>query len=184
MEDVQFRKSYKEHSYFKVVKDEKKNITKDYIYLRNNAPLSTVAHELFHKVDRDNKITKNRLLDQSIINDYNNLIKSAEDTGLSISDMLYLKYPEAFEKKGRLKEEYRGISDIINGMTKGKINLGYYHKDGYWEKTYKLQKETFAQYVRFLYDNNLDVMKMINEIFPETTVSVYNIVKVIELFGV
>ena len=68
-------------------------------------------------------------------------------------------------------------------MTNGKVKLGYGHKNDYWENTYKLSKETFAQYGRFMYDNNPDVMKMINEIFPETTSSVSNILKAVELFG-
>lgn len=175
MDNVEFEKSKREHSYF--AGEENK------IYLLNNIPVSTIAHELFHKIDKDNGITIGRVLDDSIEKDYKNLIESAEKAGLSIEDMLYSKYPEAFEKKGRLKEKYRGVSDIINGMTNGEINLGYYHKTEYWKKPYKLQKETFAQYGRFLYDNNSEVMKTVNELFPATTYSVNNILKAIELFG-
>lgn len=175
IKNVEFEKSQRQHSYFSGKENK--------VYLLNNIPPSTVAHELFHKIDKDNGITKGKMLDESIKKDYENLLKSAEKTGLSIEDMLYSKYPEAFEKKGRLKEEYRGVSDIINGMTNGKVKLGYGHKNDYWENTYKLSKETFAQYGRFLYDNNPDVMKMVNEIFPETTSSVSNILKAIELFG-
>ena len=42
--------------------------------------------------------------------------------------------------------------------------------------------ETFAQYGRFLYDNNPKVIQMVNEIFPETTSSVNNILKAVETF--
>ena len=175
IKNVEFEKSQRQHSYFSGKENK--------VYLLNNIPPSTVAHELFHKIDKDNGITKGKMLDESIKKDYENLLKSAEKTGLSIEDMLYSKYPEAFEKKGRLKEEYRGVSDIINGMTKGKVKLGYKHDEDYWSKPQKLQKETFAQYGRFLYDNNPEVIQMINEIFPETTSSVNDILKAVELFG-
>lgn len=51
--------------------------------------------------------------------------------------MLYSKYKEAFEtlENGtlKLKDEYRGISDILNGMSGGKIQFGYGHKPIYWQ---------------------------------------------------
>ena len=69
------------------------------VYLAKRATLTTIAHELFHKVDYDNEIIQNGLLDDCINSDYENLKKIAEKAGLSIEDMLYLKYPEAFKKK-------------------------------------------------------------------------------------
>ncbi|MDE6729355.1 MAG: hypothetical protein K2J71_01075, partial [Oscillospiraceae bacterium] len=68
---------------------------------------------------------------------------------------------------------------IINGMTGGEINLGYYHEDDYWKKPFKLPKETFAHYGRFYYDNNPDVLKLVNEILPETSKQVKMIVNLI-----
>ncbi|MDE6005712.1 MAG: phage head morphogenesis protein, partial [Oscillospiraceae bacterium] len=161
-EDVTFKKSKRKKNYFK----KKENA----VYLVKNPKLSTIAHELFHKVDHDNEITRNRLLEDCINSDYENLRKIAEKAGLSLEDMLYLKYPEAFEEKGRMKEEYRGFSDIIHGMTLQKVNLGYGHyEDGYWEKPLKLEKETFAQYGRIYYKNNPNVMKLVSEMLPKTS---------------
>lgn len=33
-----------------------------------------------------------------------------------------------------VKEEYRGISDILHGMSDGEIYMGYSHKSEYWKK--------------------------------------------------
>ena len=153
------------------------------VYLSRSSTPSTIAHELFHKIDHKNNISKEKMLNKSIDKDYRSLLKNAESAGLSIEDMLYSKYAKAFEKRGKLKEDYRGVSDIINGMTDGKVNLGYFHKTEYWQRSGTLQKETFAQYGRFFYDENSDVMQMVNEIFPETTLTVNNILKAIEIFG-
>ncbi|MDE7105099.1 MAG: phage minor capsid protein [Ruminococcus sp.] len=174
--NVTFEKSQRKNSYF--------NSDENKVYIAKGATPSTIAHELFHKTDHDNKITGSGLLDKCIDLDYKNLKNNAEKAGLSLEDMLYLKYPEAFEKKGRMKEEYRGFSDIINGMTKGNVKLSYGHnKDGYWDKPLKLQKETFAQYGRFYYENNPDVMKLVNEMLPEISKQIEKIINVIFQFG-
>ena len=86
--------------------------------------------------------------------------------------MLYSRYPEAFEKTGSetvIKEEYRGISDIIHGSSGGSIFLGYGHKArGYWEKERALEKEVFAQYGRIVVNENEKVKKMFRELFPDS----------------
>ena len=111
--NVTFEKSLIKKSYF--------NHTENKIYLAKSATPSTVSHELFHKVDHDNKITLSGLLDKCLSSDYENIKKISENAGLSIEDMLYLNYPEAFDKKEIMKEEYRGFSDIIHGMTRSLI---------------------------------------------------------------
>lgn len=174
--NVTFDKSQKKVSYF--------NSDENKVYITKNATPSTIAHELFHKADHYNHIVESGLLDKCINNDYESLKNKAEKAGLSIGDMLYLMYPEAFERKGKMKVEYRGFSDIINGMTKGSVKLGYGHdKSDYWEKNLKLQRETFAQYGRFYYDNNSDVLKLVNEILPETSKQMDMIVNLISRFG-
>lgn len=173
--NVTFDKSLRKNSYF--------NSAENKVYLAKNATPSTIAHELFHKADHHNNIVESGLLDKCINLDYENLKNKAEKTGLSIEDMLYLNYPEAFERKGRMKVEYRGLSDIISGMTGGDVKLGYYHEDSYWKKASKLQKETFAQYGRFYYDNNSDVLRLVNEILPETSKQMNMIINLISRFG-
>lgn len=172
-QNVQYEKS----------KDNRNRIIDGTIYLANSAEPSTIAHELFHKVDTDNKITSSGMLDKCVKADYDNLIKQAQEAGQTIEDMLYLKYPNAFEHKGILKPEYRGISDIINGMTGGRINLGYRHSNSYWAKPQRLQRETFAQYGRMLFEENEDTWKMVRDIFPETTKQINSIIPAVAQFG-
>ena len=123
--------------------------------------------------------------DKCIANDYSNLVKAAKQSGQNLEDMLYLKYPEAFVRKGRLKKEYRGISDIIHGISYSAIDLAYGHyKDGYWTKKFKIQKETFAQYGRMYFEENENVLKMLQDVFPETTEQIESIISVIARYGV
>ena len=142
------------------------------IYLSGDATPSTLAHELFHKLDREYGISESGLLSNSIKNDYQRLKNIAEGYGGSIEDMLYSKYKEAFEtlESGtlKLKDEYRGISDILNGMSGGEIWFGYGHRDYYWQRSLALEKETFAQFGRTLYDGDKSAMDMLKYICPET----------------
>lgn len=154
------------------------------VYLTNTAKSSTIAHELFHKVDKENNISLGGMLDKCISADFENLMKSSEKAGQSLEDMLYSNYRNAFKRKGRMKEEYCGVSDIINGMTKGEVDFGYGHYNGnYWNKPYKLQKETFAQYGRIYFESNKETVKMIQEIFPETTSQINKIIFAVAQFG-
>lgn len=83
-----------------------------------------------------------------------------------------------------MKEAYKGFSDIINGMTKGEISFRYGHfKDGYWERKQALQKETFANYGGFYYNNDPDVLRLVNEILPKTSKEMQELVNTISLFG-
>ncbi|MBQ1538652.1 MAG: hypothetical protein IIZ73_10120 [Ruminococcus sp.] len=168
---------------FEKSKDSRNRIINDTIYLANSAIPSTIAHELFHKVDTDNKISSSGVLDKCVKSDYDSLIKQAQDAGQTIEDMLYLKYPNAFERKGLLKSEYRGVSDIINGMTGGQVNLGYRHSNSYWAKPQKLQRETFAQYGRMLFEENEDTWAMVRDIFPGTTKQIDSIIPAVAQFG-
>ena len=61
-------------------------------------------------------------------------------------------------------------------MTNGKTNLGYRHSISYWKKPYSLQKETFAQYGRMYYEENDDVLKMLKELFVDTTAQIDSII--------
>ena len=70
------------------------NMGENKIYLYKNATPSTVAHELFHKIDNDNSISVSGILDDCIRSDYERLVKKAEKAGQNLEDMLFLKYPE------------------------------------------------------------------------------------------
>ena len=104
----------------------------------------------------------------------------ARGYGNSIEDMLYSRYQDAFtdSKRGiKFKPEYLGISDIINGMSQGKVKTGYYHSAEYWKRENALEKETWAQFGRILFEQNDEVMDLLSELFPETTDEVLRILK-------
>ena len=111
------------------------------------------------------------MLSKSVISDYNKLQNLAKGYGKSIEEMLYSRYPKAFRKdteKLALKEEYLGISDILNGMSSGEINLGYWHDKEYWKKTGRVEAESFAQFGRALYGGNPEVLDMFKSLFPNS----------------
>lgn len=167
-----FGKSQRKNSYF--------NPDDHKIYVSQRATADTIAHELFHEIDNTYRIIDNGALTEQIQSDYKRLIRVSKKHGKSIENMLYSKYPEAFEmgRHGiKLKEEYRGISDILNGMSSGKIRLGYRHEDSYWEKEKRIESETWAQYGRMLFQDDEKVLEFAEVLFPETTVEVLRILK-------
>lgn len=169
---TRFGKSQRKNSYFDL-----NNCT---IYVSQSATAETIAHELFHEIDKTYGIIDNGALEEQIRNDYKRLMKASEKHGNSIKNMLYSKYSEAFEmgRRGlKLKEEYRGISDILNGMSAGKISLGYRHEESYWKKEKSLERETWAQYGRMIFQDNEKVLEFAEVLFPETTVEVLRILK-------
>ena len=93
--------------------------------------------------------------------------------------MLLSIYPKAFKSNGKMKEEYRRVSDIFSGLSMNKINFGYGHSKKYWVKVGNLGKETFAQYGRFYFEENPDVLDIIKKLFPETTKAMNNAIDVI-----
>lgn len=150
------------------------------VCLSKDAQTSTVAHELFHEIDQIYGISEDHMISKQIQNDYQRLRNVARGYGNSIEDMLYSRYQDAFtdSKRGiKFKPEYRGISDIINGMSQGKVKTGYYHSAEYWKRENALEKETWAQFGRILFEQNEEVMDLLSELLPETTSEVLRILK-------
>ncbi len=171
--DVKFVRWNKKGSRFK----SKKNV----ILLGYNATASTIAHELFHKIDHTYGISESGILTNVIQKDYKYLQYLPKTYGISIEDMLYLKYSHIFVRKNKVKEHYAGISDILNGMSKGKIKLGYIHPDpDYWNKPFALEKETWANYGSMIYIRNEEAWITANNIFPSITKQVNVILKEFE----
>lgn len=142
------------------------------IYLAKSAGVDTIAHELFHEIDDIYGLTETGLLSKSVMSDYRRLQNFSKGYGKSIPEMLYSRYPEAFEIEDsdmKIKESYRGISDIIHGSSNGDIFLGYGHMaDGYWKKEKALEKEMFAQYGRTVFNGDKDAIRMFQEVFPDS----------------
>lgn len=148
------------------------------IYLARNIDKTTIAHELFHEIDNTYGITDNGALKTELIKDYEHLKKISR--GKSIADMIYYRHPEIFDKSYVeliVKSEYRGISDILSGLTEGNMDLGYYHSKEYWKNPGALQRETWAQYGRMYYSEDEKVLKILQELFPDTTKEFERIIK-------
>ena len=136
------------------------------VEISRDAEASTLAHELFHQLDADRRISSTLM--EGLIQDY---VALSVQSGGDIKGYLVKKYPKKFRISATtgetvLYKEYRGISDIINGLSGGTINFGYYHKSDYWKRTGNLEAEAWAQFGRMQYENNPEVLKMLSELFP------------------
>lgn len=143
------------------------------VYLSKYAKSDSIAHELFHEIDDTYGLTENGAFSRSISQDFHRLQNMSKGYGKSIEKMLKERFPDSF-KSGtmdfEMRMEYRGISDIIHGCSKGNIFLGWGHrKPGYWSGKLALEKEAFAQYGRMIYNQDEDVLDMFNALFPETS---------------
>lgn len=135
----------------------------------SNNDVSTLAHELFHKIDEKNKITKNNDLRKYIEKDLKRIGTNRESFINEISKYDINAFTINKLGKYELKEKYRGISDIINGYTDGRVKLGYFHSKEYWNRDRKnLSRETFAQFGRMYYDNDSMVIHTLEHLLPST----------------
>ena len=149
------------------------------VYLAKSASPDTLAHELFHEIDDVYGLTLNGMLKESIKNDYKLLQNLSIGYGISVEKMLYYKYPQMFnDKKERLslKSEYRGFSDILNGMSLGNIDLGFKHDKEYWEKPNRVEAEVFAQFGREIYIGSQE-NSLLEEWFPNCYKEIFDFIK-------
>ena len=139
--------------------------SKNTIVLGSNASPGTVAHELFHELDADGTISSRLTL--AITQDH--IALNVASNG-DILAYLQSMYPAAFKIKKSggtvLNEPYRGIADILNGMSGGKKKYGFGHEEEYWKKPGSLESEAWAQFGRVYFNNGPDVKKMFEDIFP------------------
>lgn len=149
------------------------------VYLTEDSGPDSVAHELFHEIDRMYGITLSGALKESLKKDYKNMLKSAQVSGKSIPAMLQSLYPEMFETNDRKRvlPEYRGVSDILNGLSGGDIWLGFGHGRGYWRKKGRLEAETWAQFGRILFMNDKEVVKFMQLNFPNVYHEIIGIIE-------
>lgn len=128
----------------------------------------TLAHELFHSMDEMGRLSKT--MGTSLYQDWLDLRIKAGAYGGVVS-YLQKEFPDSFKSDmlfpvGKLKEEYRGISDIIHGLSMGAINLGYGHDELYWNDSGTAEMEAWAQFGRIYYANNPNARKMFSTLFP------------------
>ena len=140
-------------------------VDEDAITIGINAPPSTIAHELFHKLDRGGTISAE--LSDGLIQDY---IALNVQSGGDIKGYLASNFPDAFttSRKGSIvvNKDYSSIGDILNGLSGGQVAYGYGHQKSYWAQNGSLEAEAWAGFGRVYYDNNADVIRMFEEIFP------------------
>lgn len=141
----------------------------DYIDINIDANPRDIAHEVFHRIDKINNITKrDEFLRKCLLKDYNHLKSESND---DIIKYMVERYPNAFytNKYGKYKlhEEYNGISDIISGLTENSINLGFHHSEKYWsEDKLRCIEEAWANFGYVYFDNNPNVISMFEDLFP------------------
>ena len=140
----------------------------DYVQIHKATEPGTLAHELFHRIDAMNKISRSGELKKALDRDFREL--KTESRG-NIAAYLRQKYPQMWVKNAKgawvFKKEYRGISDIFSGLSKDSLNFGYHHEASYWEKDkYALSREAWAQFGRIGYDNDPKVVGAFKTLFP------------------
>ena len=139
--------------------------SKNTVVLGSNSSPGTIAHELFHEMDADRAISSGLTL--AIAQDQVSLNMASNG---DIKAYLQMKYPNAVRTKKSgdiaLNNPYRGIADILNGMSGGKEWYGFGHSKKYWKTPGNLEAEAWAQFGRTYYNNDPDVKKMFEDIFP------------------
>ena len=124
-----------------------------------------MAHELFHRVDQDHRISRG--LSSGLTQDF---VALNVVSGGDIKGYLMERYPEAFKKnvlgQAVMHSQYRGIADILNGFSGGEAYYGYGHKIKYWKRQGALEAEAWAQFGRILFENDPQVQEMFGDIFP------------------
>ena len=151
-----------------------------------SADASTIAHELFHEMDAKLRISEGRKLLDALEHDSELLRKRAAPYGNDIKNMIQSLYPDEFEitELGNkvIKEEHRGLSDILHGLSYGEIDMGYGHrKPGYWDKSLNVEREVWAQIGRSLYQYNQKDLEMLKDLLPDTYEKVLNILKEVDM---
>ena len=138
------------------------------IKINTSSKTSTLAHELFHKIDKKYKISNSKQLTSSLEKDFKNISLNKNDIIKEITKMDKNAFTRNKKDNIIFSEEYRGLADIINGYSKGKIRLGYGHSKKYWEGTRNIEKETVAQFGRMYYENNNNVINVLENFLPFT----------------
>lgn len=154
----------------KKVKYQESNNRSRYLPLPNvvrinpKSPPSTLAHELFHEIYYSKGLSKKGFT-KLLLADFDRLLNVS---GGDVEEYLHKKYPVMFvkTKKGKIKakSKYRGLADIINGLSNGKISIGYYHDVDYWKKKSALEHEAWAQFGRLMYENDSEAKNIFQDL--------------------
>lgn len=137
-----------------------------YVGVKENKSAGSMAHELMHWIDDNHKLSgKKNMLD--------GFFKDVERNGLLENPVEYIKdhYPDVkFQSSmaGRpVMVGHEGLSDIIDALSGGQVNLGFGHGKEYWKQKGAARKEIFAQCGKIYYNNEEETIKMLQELFPK-----------------
>lgn len=123
------------------------------IVLKTNYNSHTVRHELAHAVDYNNKWLSSN----------NSFTKAIE-----LDKKYILNNQSLYENLIKNNSNYRELSDIMSGMTNNKIKGRYFHKNSYWKKAKKLEKEVFAQMFTVAGANDFKQLQIFQKYLPHT----------------
>jgi SPP1 gp7 family putative phage head morphogenesis protein len=123
------------------------------IVLKTNYNSHTVRHELAHAVDYNNKW----------LSSTNSFIKAIELDKKNI-----LNNQSLYKNLIKNNSKYRELSDIMSGMTNNQIKGRYFHKNSYWKKANKLEKEVFAQMFTVAGANDFRQLQIFKKYLPNT----------------
>lgn len=153
------------------------NKAKNRICINPNTDISTIAHELFHKADQG--IAEKYHFYEALQEDYVDLLRRADDDVLRYITQHFpgvLTYDITGE--ACISEKYRGISDILDGVTNKSVSLGFGHQQSYWNSNkMNLPREAWAQFGRILYINDPQVIEMMKDLFPKFTLQAVKALK-------
>ena len=138
----------------------------DTISINANNNTSTLAHELFHKIDKEYRMSNT--IKDALDKDFKNISLNKQDIIKTVQRIDKNAFTYNAKGKTIFNEEYRGLADIINGYSRGEIKLGYSHSKTYWNKNKTIEKEAFAQFGRIYFENNSRVIKTIEQLLPAT----------------
>lgn len=139
------------------------NLERDSIRKRGN--YSGLFHEIGHNLDHAlGRPSQNKAFKDMINQEVNDFIKNTKISYNLKDDSVY----EFISNELKEKIEYHSTADIFEGVTKGKIVVGQSRRDGYWQKKYKVERETFAHFFEATVRNDEIKILMFKNIMPKS----------------
>lgn len=133
--------------------------------VRRRGSYSALFHEMGHNLDDSlGRPSQNKVFRELINGEVNKFIKTTKSSYNLNDDNVY----EFISNELKLKVDYHSTADIFEGVTNGKIVVGKPRNDGYWNKKYKLERETFAHFFEAIVRNDKIKVDMFKNIFPES----------------
>ena len=72
---------------------------------------------------------------------------------------------------------FSGVSDIIDGITKGEVNLNWGHDESYWKRDANLLGSEAVAHMFSAYSLQGEAHEMMKDVFTDTYETVINFIK-------